>query len=59
MSQRISVREHEEFLSSLMTNADFDEVDELMADVDPPNRRSEKDVKRVLAILDDLETGDR
>jgi hypothetical protein len=53
--KRCTVQQHEEFLASLLSEQD---LDDLMIDPDDchaPSRRSGKEVAGVLAILDSLE----
>lgn len=52
--RRLTVAEHEAFRRSLISPADdLDEIE--VADIDPPQRRSEREASRVLNILDQLE----
>jgi hypothetical protein len=62
--KKVSIKQHEEFLYSLLTPADFDEIDAELDDLtvaDPyelhaPSRRSDKDLARMLDLLDSLPT---
>ena len=62
--KRVTVEGHEDFRHSLLTDGDLDEIDEIddLLEVDPfipnpPSRRSDRELARVLAILDNLQTG--
>jgi hypothetical protein len=61
MSRQFSIADHERFLESMAPAPDFDEIDELVADpaVERVQRRSAGEVRRVLSILDDLESEGR
>jgi hypothetical protein len=55
----VTINEHALFLDSLLTQADLDEIDELMQldpyAGDPPSKRSDKETDRLLSILDALD----
>lgn len=55
---RCTVAKHEEFLAGILGPDDLDEIESLVDPYagDPPCRRSDKEVNRVLALLDSLET---
>lgn len=50
----VSVQQHKLFIESLLTEADHDEIDELVAE-NPPQRRSERETDRLFSILDEIE----
>lgn len=57
-SKRVSIADHDAFLSSLLTEDDLDELSELV--VDPLTERhakprKESETAKVLSILDELE----
>lgn len=51
----VTVTEHAAFRASL-ENHDTEEIDIALADINPPSRRKESEVKRLLSILDKLQT---
>ena len=56
----VTVEQHKLFIDSLLSEADLDEIDEILV-VDPyevhaPSRRSDKDLASLLDLLDSLET---
>lgn len=60
---RLTVAGHELFIQSLLTPADYDEIDEALVEPDPviercAPRRQEKQVRRVLELLDNLDGRD-
>lgn len=59
MSRRVSVSDHEVFLAALLSERDFDEIDELAADPisDRVPRRSEAAQRRIESILDEIGKG--
>lgn len=57
--KRLTIDEHKTFLAGLLTEGDFDDI--LLADPyeeDPPSKRKDADIKRVLDLLDSLEFGE-
>ncbi len=58
MKRHFTIADHEEFLKELSPPRHFDEIDELVADpaVERVQRRSAGEVRRVLSILDELES---
>ena len=63
--RKVSVNDHAVFIASLLTQADHDEIDAELDDMievpwpelNPPSRRKDSEVNRVLSILDNLPTG--
>lgn len=60
--RKISIEDHRDWQHSLLTPADEDDIFDDLLEVDPyvpnaPSRRSDKELARVLAILDNLQTG--
>ena len=58
MKRKISINDHAQFLSLLMRESDFDEIDELAADPihdHRPQSAPKHQVNRVLDILDQLD----
>ena len=56
--RRVSVAAHERWHESLRGGPAFDPEDELAEIADrPPSRRKEKDVSRLLAVLDEISDG--
>ncbi len=56
--RRVSVQDHADWLHSLLTSGDIDEIEEVV--VDPlveqfAKPRSEREARGVLAVLDELE----
>jgi hypothetical protein len=64
MKHQFTIGHHETFrremLAGLCHERDFDEIDELAAadpfNGDPPARRSDKEIGRLLSLLDSLDT---
>lgn len=55
MSRRISVNDHSDWRHSLLTPQDVDEIDEVVAEHGPQQRRKASEVSRLEALLDELE----
>jgi hypothetical protein len=59
--RKVSVNDHAVFIESLLTQADHDEIDDMIdapwPELNPPSRRKDSEVNRVLSIIDNLPTG--
>lgn len=54
--RRVTVEDHAAFRGSISRPTDrFDEIDHAVADARPAQRRSDREVSRVLDILDELD----
>jgi hypothetical protein len=65
-ARRVSVEQHEAFQKSISRPCDkWDEIDDQLDDMihvdpyngDPPSRRKDREISRVLGLLDSLERG--
>jgi hypothetical protein len=65
-ARRVSVEQHEPFQKSISRPCDkWDEIDDQLDDMihvdpyngDPPSRRKDREISRVLGLLDSLERG--
>jgi len=56
--RRWTIEEHAAWRESIAPKQDFDEIDEAAADIPGPVQlRKEREVSRLMSILDELETG--
>jgi hypothetical protein len=60
----VTIDDHQQFREAIASPRPFDAIDELVDELtvvdpyggDPPNRRSDKEISRVLRLLDELDT---
>jgi hypothetical protein len=65
MNRRVSINDHADFLTGLLTPSDHDDIDDMLDEEivmdpynrEPSSRRSDKEISKLLDILDNLPTG--